>query len=351
MDKQFKQAIDKQFKQAIALYLMNYIFIIKRVRINNHMKIQFIVTEQQTVHSWCKEFLPHISYNLLQASLRRKDIIIKAQHAISNAENQNCKSKYMPNDILYAGDEIHVWGLLLNASYIKPNTTTHLTKNIELKIIDETGDYIIIDKQAGIPSQGGTGLQFAIADVLRDQYKMTPYIVHRLDKDVSGLLIIAKHVHAARKLSESLREMQWSKKYIAVLDADILPDPDVGTIEDDVDGKYAKTEYKYIGQSKNGIVVELTPVTGRKHQLRIHCAKYLAPIVGDAKYSDLMPDQYNIYRMMDDMGISNNCNLKNKTMNPRYMNNVQLLDYRQRIQLRCIYISFSFDGAQKEYAI
>ena len=164
-------------------------------------------------------------------------------------------------------------------------------------IIFENNDYVIINKPPGLASQGGTGIKISVDDMIgaiSERYKL----IHRLDKDTSGVLAIAKKTTAAAHFSKLLQNKEVTKIYWALVRG--VPPKMKGVIKlslakrgdkmekvevDDIDGKKAITEYTVLERlAKEMSWLELSPITGRTHQLRVHCAAIGCPIIGDGKY-------------------------------------------------------------------
>lgn len=174
---------------------------------------------------------------------------------------------------------------------------------LKKNIIFEDENVLVINKPYGLSVQGGTGVKHSLEDyfsVLSDE-KLR--IVHRIDKDTSGILLLAKNVETAVKLTEMFKKREVHKRYLAVLNG--IPLKKSGTIktyiflsketniaynarttEERMNGKQAISKYKVIrvNEKLKLSLVEFFPLTGRKHQIRLHSQYIKCPIVGDEKY-------------------------------------------------------------------
>ncbi|MDP2043909.1 MAG: RluA family pseudouridine synthase [Candidatus Omnitrophota bacterium] len=181
-----------------------------------------------------------------------------------------------------------------------------LAEKISLEVIYEDNDLAIINKQTGLvvhPAPGNR--EHTLVNALLGRFKELsdinqerPGIVHRLDKETSGLLVIAKNNASHLKLSRQFAEHSIERKYIAIVSGRLEFDEDV--IEAPIarhplkrknmavsftqNARYAKTHYRTLKRGKNFSLVELKPFTGRTHQLRVHLAFLGHPILGDSKY-------------------------------------------------------------------
>ena len=160
---------------------------------------------------------------------------------------------------------------------------------LKKSIIYSCDDFFIINKWSKIAVQGGSGLKTNLDDILYHGhlFKNRPLLVHRLDKDTSGILIFALNRKSAKYFSDLFSERKIEKIYEAVVIGE--PKDNEGIFENHVeeDGKtyLAETKYKIIKRLPNDLThIELRPTTGRKHQLRVHCKLNGLPILGDNKY-------------------------------------------------------------------
>ena len=160
-----------------------------------------------------------------------------------------------------------------------------IVKNLE--VLYEDDSVIIVNKPAGLAVQGGKGVKTSLDNILAEIRSPPPLLVHRLDKDTSGVLIAAKHKEAAAELSRLFGAFGIVKQYIAVCAGS--PDKKEGTITHDItiNGKLKKAETMYkVIKSGEFSVLEIELATGRMHQIRRHLAMIGNPILGDDKYGD-----------------------------------------------------------------
>jgi 23S rRNA pseudouridine955/2504/2580 synthase len=172
---------------------------------------------------------------------------------------------------------------------------------LQAAVLYKDEDMLAIDKPAGLAVQGGSKLDRhldAMLDVLRFDAAERPRLVHRLDRDTSGVLLLARNARSAAALAEAFRAKTCRKTYWAIvagvpkirqgkIDLPLakLPGRAGERVVPDEEGKSAVTTYRVLDHAGNKAAwLELSPLTGRTHQLRAHCAALGTPILGDGKY-------------------------------------------------------------------
>lgn len=183
-------------------------------------------------------------------------------------------------------------------------------ERIPLAIIYQDEDIVVVDKPAGLtvhPAPGhpsGTlvnALLTLVPELAASRDNIRPGIVHRLDKDTSGLLVVARNERARTDLTRQLKERQVRKTYLALVQG--VPQPAQGTIEAPIGrhprnrkkmavvagGREAETKYRVREAMDRFALLEVEPVTGRTHQIRVHLAAIGHPVVGDAVYGKRSP--------------------------------------------------------------
>ena len=173
----------------------------------------------------------------------------------------------------------------------------------ELPVLYEDDDVIVVNKPSGLltHAKGGLSTEPTVAEIIRPKTSFAsdtdrPGIVHRLDRDTSGVLIIAKTADAAAHLQRQFAQRTTKKTYLAVTDgvpklAAAKIDLPIGrnpsapsTFRVDPNGKAAQTTYRVLAATDTQALIELKPTTGRTHQLRVHMAYLNTPILGDRVY-------------------------------------------------------------------
>lgn len=245
---------------------------------------------------WFKQTYPAIPHAKLEKFLRTGDIRIDGVKVKGNVRlEEGQELKLPPETVLNAsGREDNIKPVR------KPETSAHDLKEFKKWILFENGEMLVINKPHGLAVQGGTGVKKHVDGILQTlaPKDTTYHIVHRLDRDTSGVLLVAKTHAMARYLGEQFKGRLVEKTYWALVEG--CPDPRAGTIKAPImkmpvktgekmvvnaKGQSAVTDYEVVeGLSKTFAWVELSPKTGRTHQLRVHLSYMEHPIVGDGKY-------------------------------------------------------------------
>ena len=233
---------------------------------------------------WIRNKLGKIPQSLIEKTLRTGKIKIN-------------KKKVRSSFKIRTNDRIDIFNfnfeLKTFQKKIKFIPSNEIIKANENLIIDNNEDFIVLNKSAGISVQGGTKSKKNLIDIFSKSeiFQGTkPYSVHRLDKETSGVFIVAKNRKMAQLLTSLFRLRKVHKTYLAICNGEISTNS--GEWADELikydNGKKiiekARTIYKVIDKNSNSSLVEMKPITGRKHQLRKQLYAVGCPIYGDQKY-------------------------------------------------------------------
>ncbi|WP_337842125.1 23S rRNA pseudouridine(955/2504/2580) synthase RluC [Rheinheimera sp.] len=215
------------------------------------------------------------------------------------------KKRIKPEYKLQPGDQVRVPPFTLSPEPEKEPVSTSLSivKNLEQHILYEDNELIVLNKPSGMAVHGGSGLSFGVIEALRALRPTARHLelVHRLDRDTSGCLLIAKKRSVLTHLHEQLRNKTVEKKYWALvagqwdskikkvtepLRKNTLQSGERVVRVDEVQGKPSETRFKILQRYAEGTLVEAFPVTGRTHQIRVHTACKGHAIACDDKYGD-----------------------------------------------------------------
>ena len=254
---------------------------------------------------WFKKKVIDIPHSLVEKIIRQNKVKVN---------NKKTKSSYRVQE----GDVVNVYEFSKITPQLRNSIIKYKPKKEELGkydnyIIENNENFLIINKPAGIPVQSGTKSFKNIIDILNDtKYFLNskPFIVHRIDKETSGLLIIAKNRKFAQLFTSLFRIRKIHKTYLALTYGKV--ENSIKTLNDELIyyenkkkfSQNALTHLKVIKSNNDYSFLELKPITGRKHQLRKQLFKLNKPIVGDKKYyipgkkisknEDLMLHSYKI---------------------------------------------------------
>jgi 23S rRNA pseudouridine955/2504/2580 synthase len=231
--------------------------------------------------------LGKIPQSLIEKSLRNGKIRL-------NKKKVKSSYKVNPNDKIELFNFNFKEEIIQKKIKFKPSD--EIIKSNEDLIIDNNDNFIVLNKSSGISVQGGTKSKKNLVDIFArsEIFQGTkPYSVHRLDKDTSGVFIMAKNRETAQLLTSLFRLRKVHKTYLAICHGEL--EKNSGEWNDDLlrydNGKRiiekSKTIYKVIDKNSNSSLVEMKPITGRKHQLRKQLFNIGHSICGDQKYRSL----------------------------------------------------------------
>ena len=238
---------------------------------------------------------PHLTQGALQKLCRTGQIRVDGKRAEANTR-------------LAPGQSVRVPPIPVAAKATRDASKTlnpKLVSEIQKMVVYSDPQIIVLNKPSGLATQGGPGITHHVdmmLDGLREGDDPRPRLVHRIDRDTSGLLLLARTPGVAAKLAAAFRGRDVKKTYWAVVVG--RPDPMSGQIDqplarlgagpgsitiaadrDDEDAQSARTDYEVLDSAARKFAwLGLSPLTGRTHQLRVHCESLGTPILGDPKY-------------------------------------------------------------------
>lgn len=223
--------------------------------------------------------------------------------ALRQGEVRVNQKRAKPEYRLQVGDAVRIPPLRMPEKEEAAKPSHAIIQQIEQNILQETKNFIVLDKPAGIPVHGGSGIKTGVIEAIRVLRPQAKYLelAHRLDRDTSGCLLIVKKRSALVAIHERWRSQLVKKYYLALLSGewqgDIrrvqaplrknhLSSGERIVIVDKIDGKPSETVFRPICRYKQATLVEAMIVTGRTHQIRVHAAYIGHPVAGDDKYGD-----------------------------------------------------------------
>jgi len=261
---------------------------------------------------WFKQNVINLPHSLIEKLIRQNKVKVN---------KKKTKTSYR----VQSGDLIEIFDILKFKPIDKEKKIKYIPKKSEVGkyddyVIEDNENFIIINKPSGIAVQAGTKSFKNIIDTIKNtKYfeNSKPYIVHRIDKETSGLLIIAKNRHYAQLFTSLFRIRKIHKTYLALVYGKV--NNSIKTMKDELTYyenkkkiiQKAVSNLKVIKSNEGFSFIELNPITGRKHQLRKQLLKIGNPIIGDNKYflnnrkivkaKGLMLHAYRIKFMIDNV--------------------------------------------------
>lgn len=204
---------------------------------------------------------------------------------------------------IQAGDVIRVPPMRLPEAPAVAAPSPHLAQFLRSRILHHQDGLIVVDKPAGLAVHGGSNLPFGLIEAMRVLFPEKDFLelVHRIDRDTSGLLMVAEKRSVLRDLHEQLRQGRMRKTYVALLAGQLkggqhkvtaplfktnLPNGERIVRVNNEEGKPSETIFRVIERFEHATLVEASPLTGRTHQIRVHAQFLGHPILGDEKYGN-----------------------------------------------------------------
>ena len=245
---------------------------IKNIKILNNFN--------QRLDKYLKQKYTSLTQGFIEKNIRKKNILIN---------NSITKANY----IIKSNDELKILNyhekLYKNKIIFKKKIKISQETLSEFKrsIIFENNDFIVLNKWSQIATQGGSKIKTSIDHIIKN-INLNYRLVHRLDKETSGLLLISKNLNYAKKLSFMFKQKEITKFYIALCEG--MPKNNFSQVKLEIKTKKLKiedtlTNYKVLNKNKSISSILFNPQTGKTHQLRIVSKNLGCPIIGDNKYN------------------------------------------------------------------
>lgn len=255
----------------------------KNSYINQEQYAHYTVNEERPLLEWLLENLKGESRNKIKATLQGKGIKVNGK-------------------VVTQFDYPLQPGMKVSVSKTKRNND--ILKSRYVKIVYEDRYLVVVEKNIGILSMAAGGRSLNVKAVLDDYFRKTrqrctTHVVHRLDRDTSGLMIYAKDIETEQILEHNWHDIVYDRRYVAVVSGEM--EEDGGTVANwlkdnkayitysspvDNGGKYAVTHFHTLARTTEHSLVEYSLETGRKNQIRVHSADMGHPVCGDVKYGN-----------------------------------------------------------------
>lgn len=222
--------------------------------------------------------------------------------ALRKGEVRVNKGRVRADYRLVAGDSVRIPPLRQSEPATTQAVPAGVAKLLNERVLYESDDLLVVNKPSGLAVHGGSGLSFGLIESLRQSRPEQRYLelVHRLDRDTSGVLLVAKRPAMLRELHRQLRERHIDKRYLALvagrwpaacrrieapLEKNVLRSGE-RMVRVSREGRRAETEFSVVERLTGATLIEARPITGRTHQIRVHALHAGFPLLGDDKYSN-----------------------------------------------------------------
>ena len=262
-------------------------------------QVQFIDIDEdmagQRIDNFLRNQLKSIPKSMVYRILRKGEVRVNKKRV---------KAEYK----LEAGDVVRVPPVTIEAKAEEataPSTKLNKVAELEHCIIHEDDHVLILNKPSGTAVHGGSGLKFGAIEALRALRPQARFLelVHRIDRDTSGILLVAKKRSALRHLQAQFREKTVQKYYFAlvmgewenkwkVVNAPLLKNEVNSIVRVNSNGKPSETRFKILEKFDQATLIQASPITGRTHQIRVHTQYMGHPIAWDDRYGDRRFDAY-----------------------------------------------------------
>ncbi|MEM6781982.1 MAG: RluA family pseudouridine synthase [Pseudomonadota bacterium] len=266
----------------------------------------------QRLDRWLKKQLEGTPFGLIQKLVRKGQVRVDGKRAKGDMR-------------LAYGQDVRIPPVESKEQKEKRKLTAEDKAYIQSLVLFDDGDIVAINKPYGLPTQGGSGIYRHVdfyADGLKNDKGIAPRLVHRLDKDTSGVLLLARSAKAVRELGRMFKGRSLRKYYWAIcVPAPEMPDGEIHAaigqspkkemmMVDPEEGRPASTYFEVIEHAgKKAAFVMFWPRTGRKHQIRVHAHKMGNPILGDTKYEIENDHPEQDIHIMQELGLADRLHL------------------------------------------
>lgn len=260
---------------------------------DTHQKVQFVTIDAdqqgQRIDNFLRTQLKGVPKSMIYRILRKGEVRVN-------------KGRIKPEYKLQADDIVRIPPVRVSEGAPAPSPKLEKIAALESHILYEDERLLVINKPSGLAVHGGSGLNFGLIEGLRALRPNAHFmeLVHRLDRDTSGCMVIAKKRSALRHMHEQLRSGKMDKRYQALVAGqwpenrfkvkaplkknNLQSGERMVCVSDD--GKPSETRYRVLERYTDATLVEASPITGRTHQIRVHCQHAGHAIAGDPKYGD-----------------------------------------------------------------